>query len=99
MVLSNTALFEALDDGRLVIDPEPTPRSSTTEQNSPFDRTSVDLTLSRTLHLPKQDVGVNIDSKSDQQTYERALALTRNRGERLYLERRLAEVGGGKSRD
>jgi RNA polymerase sigma-70 factor (ECF subfamily) len=27
--------------------------------------------------------------------YKRALELTHNRGERLYLERRLAEVGGG----
>ena len=30
--------------------------------------------------------------------YERALALTLNRGERLYLERRLAEVGGGEGK-
>ena len=59
MVLSNTAIFEALDDGRVVIRPEPRRPTSTT-QDSPFDETSVDLTLSRILHRPKRGA-VNID--------------------------------------
>ena len=65
MVLSNTAIFKALNDGQPVLDPEPTPRSPSLDQpDSPFDRTSVDLTLGGMIHLPKQDVGVNIDFRS-----------------------------------
>ncbi|MDE2641016.1 MAG: dCTP deaminase [Chloroflexota bacterium] len=65
MVLSNTAIFEALDDGRLIISPEPQPRISGSDSpKSPFDRTSVDLTLSQFIQRPKENVGANIDFRS-----------------------------------
>ena len=63
MVLSNTAIFEALDDGRVVITPEPR-RPTNAEPDSPFDRTSVDLTLSRIIQRPRENVGANIDFRS-----------------------------------
>ena len=65
MVLSNTAIFQALDDGRLIISPEPWPRRSVSDSpKSPFDRTSVDLTLSRFIQRPKENVAANIDFRS-----------------------------------
>ena len=63
MVLSNTAIFEALDDGRVVITPEPR-RPTSPELDSPFDRTSVDLTLSRAIQRPREGVAANIDFRS-----------------------------------
>ncbi|HEY9788133.1 MAG TPA: hypothetical protein V6D17_22280 [Candidatus Obscuribacterales bacterium] len=52
MLLSNTAIFAALDDGRLKIDPEPRPRLSEAKAKSPYDSTGVDLTLSDLLLVP-----------------------------------------------
>jgi len=42
-VLSNRALIAALDEGRLVIDPRPTPGPA--ERDTPYDTISVDLPL------------------------------------------------------
>ena len=50
MILSNTAIFEALADGRLVIDPEPEPRRG---PDSPFGTSAVDLRLGPILAKPK----------------------------------------------
>ena len=53
MVLSNVEIHKALDDGRLVIDPEPTPRTPTSgNPDCPYDTTSVDLRLGSTLSIP-----------------------------------------------
>ena len=55
MILSNVELFAALDEGRLVIRPEPQPRNSTVGQaHSPFDTHSVDLTLGDEIIVPKK---------------------------------------------
>lgn len=62
MVLSNTAIFEALDDGRLAIVPEPAPRRPEVGgRPSPFGATSVDLTLAPTLWLPKPNLSIAVD--------------------------------------
>jgi dCTP deaminase len=54
MVLSNVEIHQALDDGRLVITPEPTPRIPTsTNPDCPYNTTSVDLRLGNTLSIPK----------------------------------------------
>lgn len=54
MILSNTAIFEALDDGRLVIDPEPAPRVTQQQgPKSPFGTSAVDLQLGPDLVKPK----------------------------------------------
>lgn len=64
MLLSNKAIFEALEEGRLLIEPEPSPRYATESQKSPYDTTAVNLTLGDTiLYLPEasQRTTVNID--------------------------------------
>ena len=45
MILSNTAIFAALDEGRLVIDPQPSPRQPEPGRKSPYQTTAVDLRL------------------------------------------------------
>lgn len=46
MILSNTELFKALDAGRIVFTPEPSPRLFTLgEEHCPYDTHSVDLRL------------------------------------------------------
>ena len=59
MILSNTSILEALDDGRLRITPEPSPRPGT--EDSPFGTTSVDLTLSSNILVPSSDLAIQID--------------------------------------
>lgn len=53
MILGNIAIQDALDNGSLVIDPEPTPRQP---QNGgpdcPYNETGVDLTLGNQLSIP-----------------------------------------------
>ena len=60
MILSNTAMFEALDDGRLVIDPEP-PRESGDLRGSPYSTTAVDLHLGTLLAVPRDAPHAVID--------------------------------------
>lgn len=65
MLLSNTAIFEALDDGRLIISPEPFPRNRTTQgPKSPYDSTAVDLTLGNWFSVPKENLSITIDVPS-----------------------------------
>ena len=62
MILSNVAIFEALDDGRLVISPEPRPRTQTTGgPKPPYATTTVDLRLGQHLQIPKDGVQTVID--------------------------------------
>lgn len=53
MILSNVEIQKAIDEGRLIIEPDPQPRiSSAGGQQSPYGTTSVDLHLGDTLALP-----------------------------------------------
>lgn len=62
MILSDSAIFDALDDGRLVIDPEPSPRIPSIDQPiRPFDRSAVDLRLGKVLRIPKQGLAIVVD--------------------------------------
>lgn len=55
MILSNEAIFVALDDGRLSIDPEPEPRLTQFDgPPSPFGTSAVDLRLGPHLQVPQQ---------------------------------------------
>ncbi len=53
MILSNVAIYEALDLGRIVLTPEPTPRYLEVGQDSPYSTHSVDVRLSKYLSLPR----------------------------------------------
>ena len=54
MILSNVELFAALDDRRLVIEPEPSPRIPTIDEpDCPFDTHSVDLRLGHGISVPE----------------------------------------------
>ncbi|MCY2988673.1 MAG: dCTP deaminase [Planctomycetota bacterium] len=55
MILSNVEIFRALDEKRLVIQPEPSPRRpSVGQSHSPYDTHSVDLTLGDEIVVPKK---------------------------------------------
>jgi dCTP deaminase len=55
MILSNVELFKALDEGRLIIRPEPAPRLPTVGQaHSPYDTHSVDLSLGNEITVPRK---------------------------------------------
>ena len=54
MILSNVAIYEALEQGRIVITPEPSPRYLQVGQDSPFDTHSVDLRLAKYLSFVKK---------------------------------------------
>ena len=69
MILSNTALFAALDDGRLRIDPEPHPRLvEMGGSESPFGSSAVDLTLGASLRIPVENLSVVLDPSSGNAT-------------------------------
>src|SRR5438270_2082972 len=53
MILSNVGIQQALDEKRLVIDPEPQPRTPSEGQECPYNTHSVDLALSPNISIPK----------------------------------------------
>jgi dCTP deaminase len=53
MILSNVNLQEALDNGRLLIEPEPLPRRRSPGQTCPYGTHSVDLTLGQRISIPQ----------------------------------------------
>ncbi|NOT28996.1 MAG: dCTP deaminase [Planctomycetes bacterium] len=56
MILSNVEIQRALDERRLVIDPEPSPRKPTAgEPECPYQTSAVDLRLSREISIYKGD--------------------------------------------
>jgi dCTP deaminase len=54
MILCNREIQAALDAGRLVIEPQPTPRQANPGQYCPFDTHSVDLTLASEISIPQK---------------------------------------------
>lgn len=62
MILSNREIHAALDDGRLVILPEPTPRTPEGE-DCPYQTTAVDLRLGNEISYYKQGLPLNINLK------------------------------------
>jgi len=55
MILSNLEIQKALDDGRLVIDPQPEPRRHELGRSCPFDTHTVDLKLHNEITVPNSD--------------------------------------------
>jgi dCTP deaminase len=52
MILCNLGIHRALDQGRLIIEPEPVPRLPTADQECPYDTHSVDLRLGSPITIP-----------------------------------------------
>lgn len=61
MILSNTAILRALDEGRLIITPEPSPRVPGGEVECPYNSSSVDLRLHNEFSTPKRGQPFSID--------------------------------------
>lgn len=53
MILSNLEIQTALNDGRLVINPEPLPRKPEHGKYCPYDTTAVDLRLHNEISIPE----------------------------------------------
>lgn len=53
MILSNCEIHKAIDEGRLIIKPEPLPRVPTIEQECPYDAHTVNLKLASEIFIPK----------------------------------------------
>lgn len=64
MLLSNVHIWEALDDKRLVIEPQPFPRDEGESKKSPYDATGVNLTLGNTLRIPHDNISLAMDASS-----------------------------------
>ena len=61
MILSNTSIQQALDEGRLQIEPEPLPRNPTLGESTPYGRSAVDLTLGSRLRVPRSGLAIGVD--------------------------------------
>jgi len=61
MILSNVELHRALDDGRLVIDPEPAPRTPGESDECPYQTTAVDLRLAEEISYFKEGLPLDIN--------------------------------------
>ena len=53
MIRSNVALQEAMESGRVVIEPRPLPLRPTPGQKCPYDTRSVNLTLGPEISVPE----------------------------------------------
>lgn len=63
MILSNSAIFAALDEKRLVIDPEPKPRNPADDPDAdwPYGTSAIDLRLGDEVSWFNDGLAVNID--------------------------------------
>lgn len=52
MILSNLEIQKAIDQKRIILIPEPLPRSAEENQKSPYDTTAVDLCLGPNISVP-----------------------------------------------
>jgi dCTP deaminase len=63
MILSNDEIFKALDERRLIIDPEPSPRDPVTNPGGewPYSTSAVDLRLGDEISWFNDGLAINID--------------------------------------
>ncbi len=65
MILSNIEIHKALDDGRLILEPEPLPRKpDESGSDCPYQTSSVDLRLGNEISYFNVDLPINIDLRS-----------------------------------
>ncbi len=64
MILSNVSIHEAIDNGWLTIEPEPSPRTpSNGDPECPYNTSAVDLRLGREIAWFRDDMAFSIDLK------------------------------------
>lgn len=61
MILSNREIQKALDERRLIITPEPSPREKVADQACPYNSSSVDLKLGNEIVWYKDSQPINLD--------------------------------------
>ena len=61
MILSNVEIHRALDEGRLVLDPEPSPRLPSPSLDCPYQTTAVDLRLGIEISYLKRNLAIDIN--------------------------------------
>jgi len=61
MILSNVEIHRALDEGRLVLDPEPLPREVGLNKACPYQTSSVDLRLGEEISYLKDGLALDIN--------------------------------------
>lgn len=62
MILSNVEIHLALDDGRLVLEPEPTPRTpDDADVDCPYQTSAIDLRLDSEISYLNEDLPITID--------------------------------------
>jgi dCTP deaminase len=97
MILSNVELHRAIDDGRLVIDPEPLPRAPTAGgPHCPYNTHSVDLTLGPEIVVPTTGQPIAYDLRASnlaQYITRNSETITITRGQPYRLERNTFVLG------
>ena len=61
MILSNAEIHQALDDRRLIITPEPTPRVPSGEDDCPYQTSAIDLRLGTEISYYKEGLPLDIN--------------------------------------
>jgi dCTP deaminase len=61
VILSNVEILRALDEGRLVLDPEPAPRNPGAGVDCPYQTSAVDLRLGDEISYLKEDLPLDIN--------------------------------------
>ena len=61
MILSNLEIHRALDEGRLVIDPQPAPRFKEGNTDCPYQTTAVDLRLGNVISYFREGIPFDIN--------------------------------------
>ena len=62
MILSNVEIHKAIDEGRIILDPEPQPRLPGVQgPHCPYDTHSVDVTLGDAIRIPAEHIKISID--------------------------------------
>ena len=61
MILANTDIHRAIDDGQLIISPEPYPRRKSPGVECPYQTSSVDLHLGGEISYFKEGLAISLD--------------------------------------
>jgi len=90
MILSNAEIHKAIDEGRLVIEPEPLPRRPTIGQICPYNTHTVDLKLYSQIFVPeggKFDINLNNPGSITEVIEQHSKKLTLSKEQPFHLDK------------